>query len=362
MDLRWPPVVIAGLVCLLVCVVLAAWLPMSQLRRRMHPLAHTDRLTRLPEYARIVRLQRWTMIATVALLVAVFLAALLAGARPVGPSAGGRSGQPAPPEDIMLCVGAPVTDPVSAGFLNYFARQAQTYDTQRIGLTSATLRVVPLTLDHLFAAEKFSRLAGLAALQQRVDASGAVPSAELTALRTGVTEFSRAPDYLDYARSVEDTLALCMAGFPTQKDARPSRRSLVYWGDSTMRGADEPRPSLFSAQQIKDMAARAGIQIDVISRSDRPDPALRGVNVLYSIATAAGGSFEIYNSVGTDVDTTGGTGPALTATLNRIRADPPTSRLEGAPGAPATSQSTENPTIALMVALVMALLFWRPRW
>ena len=116
MELRWWPVVVAGLVCLAVCVTLAALLPMPQVRRRLRPLAHVDRLTRLPEYVRVVRLQFWSMLGLVALLVILLLETLLASSRPAGFSFASRDADAAHAEDIMLCVGEPVTDPATAGF------------------------------------------------------------------------------------------------------------------------------------------------------------------------------------------------------------------------------------------------------
>lgn len=356
MDLRWPAVLVVGVVCLAACVALAGLMSMPPVRRRLRRLAHIDRLTRLPEYARLVRRQWWSMIVTVALLTVVLLAALVAGARPMGPSATDRSGHAAAPEDVMLCVGAPLTDPVTAGFVNYFAREARTDGPQRIGLTSATLRVVPLTLDHRFAADRFSQLAALAATQQRLDANRPIPEAELSALRTGLDEFTRSPDYLDYAPSVADTLALCMAGFPAETAGRQTRRSLIYLGDSSIRDVHEARPPLFSIQQVKELAAPAGIQVNVISRSDRPGQVLRGADSLSSIAAATGGSFEINNAVGTEADTAGGTSPSLTASLNEIRATPPPPKLTRGDGASVTADSSENPAAALLAAGVAALL------
>jgi hypothetical protein len=294
------------------------------------------------------------MLVIAALLVMVFLAALLVSARPVGSSSASRDFAAVYPEDIMLSVGEPVTDPATAGVLNYFARQAKTFDTQRIGLTSSTLRVVPLTRDYQYAADRFSRYATLAAVQGSVEANKPVSAGELAGLRSGLDEFSRSPTYVDYTRSVEDILALCMTGFPSFEDKGAHRRSLIYWGPSTLRDANDQRPSLFSTKQVKDMAAAAGIQINVIGRSGLPDPALVGVNNLYAVASGTGGRFEIYNPVGTDVDTSGGTNPTLGATLDTICASRPPVVL--ADGKTLTARSWDYPNVPLIAGLAVSAL------
>ena len=93
------------------------------------------------------------------LLTLVFAGAVVAAARPTGlPSAAGESGT-GQPEDIMLCVGGPITDRATGAMLRYFSEQVKTFDTQRIGLTSPNRRVIPLTRDHQYAA---AQLAGYA--------------------------------------------------------------------------------------------------------------------------------------------------------------------------------------------------------
>ncbi|WP_421843935.1 hypothetical protein [Mycobacterium sp.] len=145
MDLRWSAVFIVGLIALAAVITAGMLVPIAKMTKVLRPLAHVSRLTGMPEYARVARTQFWSMLITLVLLLAVFAAALLTTARPVGFSAASRNFESVHPEDIMVCVGQPVTDPTTAGYLNYFARKASSYKTQRIGLTSPTLRVVPLT-------------------------------------------------------------------------------------------------------------------------------------------------------------------------------------------------------------------------
>jgi hypothetical protein len=331
----WWPVYIAGLLCLCGGIALAVALRPPRFHGRVRPLAHVNRLTRLPEYARAVRAQLWSTVVIILLLVGMFLAALVAGSRPLG-----ASSRASEPDDIMLCVGAPVTDPATAGLLNYFARQSLSFDTQRIGLTSPSLRVVPLTRDYRYASDSFLRYARLADLQRH----GPLPPPQATELKTRVSEFTRPLDYVDYARGVEDVLALCMAGFPGEKSER--RRSLIYLGDSSIRDADEKRSALFNAAQATQMAQAAGIQVNVLARSDASTAAAD----LGSIAAATGGTFDVYDPAGSTADLAGSTNPTLSAALDRIRAHPPE-----VVGAEQTTLS-DTPRLALIVAAALAVL------
>lgn len=321
MELSWWPIAIVGSVCLAITVALAMLLPMDHIRRRLRPLAHTSRLTRLPEYQRLARARFLAMIVTLALLVVVFASALLASARPTGWS--WQAGDDVP-QDIMLCVGEPVTSPATGEFLRYFAEQATTYGTQRIALTSPTRRVVPMTRDYQYAAGRFSDFARLA--QQ--------PTA---VMRAKAAEFAPTVTYVDYAPSVDDTLALCMTGFPSFEQKSNRSRSLIYLGPSSVRAPEETRPSLFVDQRVVDMANQAGIQINAITSSPRGREA-----ALRSITESTGGQFFYYQP------------DALRTDLDTIRDEPPAAALPG--GAGVIGWSSDSPAIPLIVAVVASAL------
>lgn len=323
MELSWWPVAIAGLLCLAVAVALAVFSPMEQVRRWLRPLAHTSRLTRLPEYARLARMRSLAMVITLVLLVVMFCAAVLASARPTGWSWSADSDVP---QDIMLCVGEPVAEPSTGQFLKYFAGQATTYGSQRIGLTSPTRRVVPMTRDYQYAAWRFGQYASVA---QQPDATGQAKAAE----------FAPAVSYIDYAPSVDDVLALCMTGFPSFRDKSTHRRSLIYFGPSSIRAPDETRPALFVDQRVTDMANQGGIQINTITTSPRG----RGAT-LRSITESTGGKFFYYNA----------DDPTLSADLGAIGDDPPPAALPG--GAALTGWSSDSPAVPLIVAVVASAL------
>lgn len=319
MDLRWWPIALAGVLALAVCLALAMALPSAQADRMLRPLAHVDRLTALPEYARIRHRETVLAVTTIALLVVLFLTAALTAARPSG---SGREFDALHPEDVMLCVGAPIADGTTAQFLNHFARQATTYDAQRIGLTSPTVRVLPLTRDYQYAA-------------QRLGEYGAPNAAQ-------AAEFAKAVNYTDYAPSLRDTLALCMTGFGTEPTSH--RRSLIYLGPSIFGPGDER--SLFSEQQVADIADKAGIQVNAIARVDVSDAAQRGDTELSTLTERSGGRFFRYHAGDSD--------PTLTDDLDAIRANPAPVVLPG--GARITGQLPDEPGPLLVTGLAVAAL------
>lgn len=323
MDLTWWPVAAAGSACLAAAVALALLLPMEQVRRRLRRLANSSRLTRLPEYARMARAQLVSMLVAVVLLVLLFAATVVAGARPSGwwwSKAASES-----PQDVMLCVGQPITDASTGAFLTYFAGQARTYGTQRIGLTSPNRRVIPMTRDYQFVA---SRLGDLANLSQKPADSAPAEAAS----------FSPAVSYIDYAPSVEDILALCMTGFPSFDAKSSHRRSLIYLGPGQIRDPDEARRSLLTADQVTGMATDAGIQINTLTSLSR------NAGPLPSIAKSTGGQyFSLENREG-----------QLAGDLDAIRSHPPVA------SAPSDDVVTgwfgDAPMVPLVVALITATL------
>ncbi|WP_445170041.1 hypothetical protein ACTXG7_12430 [Mycolicibacterium sp. Dal123E01] len=304
MELRWWPLALAGLICLIACVALALIRPLDRADLGLRPLAHVDRLTSLPEYARIRRRQMIAAATTIALLVVLFVVATLTAARP---SASGREFDALHPEDVMLCLGAPVTEGTTAQFLDHFARQTATFEAQRIGLTTPTARVVPLTRDYQFAAQRL----------------GDYPAAKTVA-------------YANYTPTVADTLALCLTGFGTAPTTH--RRSLIYLGPSTFGGN---QPGLFNDQQVAEMAAKAGVQVNAIVAVDVADAAQRGDAELNALTSGSRGLFFRYHAA-----VPGGSDASLISDLDTIRANP----------APTAAPPPDHPGPLLLTALAAAAL------
>lgn len=357
MDLKWWPVLIIGLVCLVAGVAAAALLPMASKRRVLRPLAHVDRLTRLPEYVRAYRIYYISVIVTGLLLTVGFLAALTASARPSGMSSSVDALETAHPEDIMLCVGEQVSDPTTAGFLNYYAdyaRSRSASDSERIGLTSTTLRVIPLTRDYHYVADRLKSLARLARIQQDLDARKPVPDSERAELKIGSRGFSRTVAYVDYAGSVDDALALCMTGFPNYQERSAHRRQLVYIGYSSLRDPNDHRSSLFTDDSVVQMADQAGVQINVIARSDIATSSTRDNDGLTAAASRTGGRFFLYNPAGTAA-AGDGIDQTLRHHLDQIRDNAPAATSPGGVVISSRAWDTPEPLLIVTVAAVALL-------
>ena len=301
MDVIYWGVAIVGCVALAACIAAALLPPRRDQPERLRARANTGRLTGLPEYARAVRRHTVTAAAAVAVLVLCFVAAAFAAARPTGLPALNRAAGTEQPEDIMVCVGAPGEDPAVNGTLRYFAEAVRGFGTERIGLTSPDRRLIPLTRDYQYAAGRF---AGYAQPQPLV---------------SSVT-------YTDYTATIEDVLAMCLTGFPEFDTEAPVRRSLIYVGPGTLSG--DGGPSLFTAQQVRDMAAMAGVQVNAVTDDD-----------------------------GLPAELARQTGGRVTPDVGDIRSHPPAPQ----PGTDdASVQSAETPDLLLIVALlgVVAMLAW----
>ncbi|MBE1551216.1 hypothetical protein GGC64_005276 [Mycobacterium sp. OAS707] len=324
MELSWWPVAVVGFCCLTGAVALAVLSARGEVRRGLRPLANTARLTRLPGYARLARMRFLAMLVALVLLLTVFCAAVVASARPTGWS---WTPDDDAPQDIMLCVGQPVADPATSKFLTYFAANAKTFGTQRIGLTSPTRRVVPMTRDYQYAAGQFGTYAELA--QHQAD----------PVVRATAAGFAPPVSYVDYAQSIDDVLALCMTGFPSFEDKSTHRRTLIYLGPSSIRAPGETRPALFVSQRVTDMAEQAGVQINAITTSPRGREA-----GLRSIVEASGGQFFFYDAADA----------ALGADLDSIGERPPAAALPG--DATVLGWRSDSPVVPLATGVIAAAL------
>ncbi|MFL0238587.1 VWA domain-containing protein [Mycobacterium sp. SMC-17] len=315
MELTWRIAAIIGCVALAACVAVAVLWPHRQRPGDLRPLANTGRLTRLPEYRRAQRRNTISVWSAVVLLVVGFGAAVVATARPTGLPTLDRRSEAAAPQDIMICVGAPVSDSPVNATLQFFADAAREYRTERIGLTSANRRVVPLTRDYQYVAAEFT------AYGRQIKRSDARP-------------FVAPVRYTGYTPNIEDLLALCMTGFPPAAKGTATRRSLIYVGPDASSGE---AGRLFDGAALRDLAATSKIQVNAL------------------IVGADGGTVS-----GLVHDTGGRSHPAtdIGASLRDITRHPPPADRTNVAATP-----TETPDIALVVALLAACgaAWWRRR-
>ncbi len=311
MDLKWWPMAALGAGCFVAAVVLAAMLPMITARRRLRPLANIARLTRLPEYAKAARLRSLSTVVTLVVLTVMFGAATWTAARPTA----GEDVDAATREDIMLCVGQPLTDAATVELLDHFAQQASTSPTtRRIGLTSINRRLVPLTRDHQYIAARFREYARAPRLQ--------------------AASFSPPVPYTDYAASVEDVLALCISGFPRLDERGPHQRSVIYLGPSDLRVAGERRAALFTGNGVRELAERAGVQLNVVDTAPSPKS-----GSLLALTEQTGGRYLVPGSAA----------GALTMALQDIRAHNRSTR-----GTVTKADSRDAPVVPLAIGLLSA--------
>lgn len=352
MELRWWWVVIAGLAALVVIVLAAFLWPMRQQPRRLRPLAWVGRLTELPEYARAYRRYRILLATIAATTVAVLLCAIVATARPVSSQATTAEINRAHPEDVMLCMQDDPASHDASVMLSYFGGQAATFDSQRLGLTSRTNRVIPLTRDYPFLQGELGRYAGLERLKSIQN-----PTPEDTAvLQRAQHEFGRAVSYSDYRLTVNDALAMCMKGFPAAGKASDNRRSVIYMGPAG--GSEAP---IFSDDDLAALARSSGIQVNVLTTTT-----LDASGGLSGIATGSGGRFISYVAT---ADTDGGKGgagqssqdtqapldQALRSHLDDIRTHPPA--LTRSDGTIVVEQVRDRPNLILTIGLVIVIAF-----
>ncbi|OBK15690.1 hypothetical protein [Mycobacterium asiaticum] len=352
MELKWWPVLYVGVLFLAITVIAAVLLPTARLRRTLRPLAHVDRLTRLPEYRRVHRFYLFSVIVTGVFLLATFLTALTAGARPTGLASSKQAFDAAHPLDIMLCAGAQVTDFATADFLRHYAdyvQHLQPQDTRRIGLTSTTLRVIPVTRDHRYLADRLDSLSRLASIQRDLNSRKILSDNERSDLTKGIEAFSRPVDYVDYAPSVQDTLALCMTGFPSYPAERTHRRQLIYFGFSAFRDPADQRRSLFTDDTLTRLAVQQGVQVNVIARADSATSSTEDTDALQNTAQESGGRFFQYDPAGVDhaADT-------LSGYLDQIENNGPTAHLPG--GKTISVHSADSPEAVLVGSLLAAAL------
>lgn len=345
MEVRWGHILGLGAAILLAVVLAAMALPVRNIAssKNLRPLARVERLTQLPEYMRAVRRHRALLVAATLLVLVTLGCAVYAWARPV--AARSSADLDRANDDVMLCVATTATSPASAALFSYYQGQASAYTRQRIGLSSQTLRVIPLTPDHVFAADllqKFSALAGLSA--------GAAQGKQLAPdesklLAAGQEAFSRTVRYSDYQPNFIDTLASCVLGFPDHDQPSGRTRSVVYLGPTDERPAAGTR-TVYSPDALAQLVHQAKAQVNIIEVAPGAEPGEPPTGVAKAETEMSGGKFFSFDEASAP--------GALAPALDQIRANRPAQTEPQSPEPAA--HGADDPTLALGLAIGSATL------
>lgn len=221
----------------------AVWLLMRRRARavRRRPVAHSDRLTALPEYQAALARHRNRLRLAAAAGAVLMVAAVVAAARPAERST-------VRPEqhqrDIMLCLDASGSmNTADAAVVDVFGRLAREFDGERIGLTvfdSSAVQVFPLTDDYGYVQEQLEQ-------------------AKLAFDGTGSGSFLDGTWNGEGSSLIGDGLASCVQGFPdsggsagtsagTSDGDRRRARSVILATDNFLAGS--PLVTLAEAGQL----------------------------------------------------------------------------------------------------------------
>ncbi|WP_115788664.1 vWA domain-containing protein [Arthrobacter silvisoli] len=237
--------------------------------RDVRPVAHSGRLTALPQYRRALRCRRrWLTTAVVAGFL-LLTATALAAARPAERST-------TQPElrnrDIILCLDVSGSMAgTDAALTGVFERLAKEFDGERIAMVmfdSRAVQLFPLSDDYDYVAGE------LAAARKAFDDGG--------------DDFFSGTWGGNGSSLVGDGLASCLRSFPgTGQDANRSR-SVILATDNYVSGAP-----FFTLEQAAQLATPKGIRIHALNPGDldyggdRNQPGAR----LRAVAESSGGSY-----------------------------------------------------------------------
>ena len=299
------------------------------------PVAHSRRLTELPEYqAAVRRHRRWLTVAVVAGGV-LMAAAVVAAARPaerstVNPEQRNR--------DIILCLDASGSmSSADAAVVEVFARLAQGFDGERLGLTvfdSSAVQVFPLTDDYDFVQE------------QLAEAKGAFDGA------SGSAGFLDGTWNGAGSSLIGDGLASCVQGFPAADNGEPGAggkersRSVILATDNFVSG--DP---IFTLEQAAVLAKEKNVRVYALNPGDYDygtDPDQPGAQ-LRTAAEGTGGAYYPLDNP-----------EAVQDIIRKVQSTEATA-FKSAPQAAVTDRAELPLGIALVSGLVLAGASWRLR-
>lgn len=155
----WMPIAWLAVIAVFVLIVILVRRHQRRASGRAVRIAHAERLSALPGYARAVSRFRLLLLASTALVAALVLSAVALSSRPVSVT----SFQPElHNRDIVLCLdtSGSMTD-YDVAILDTFSELVDEFEGERIGLTifnASAVTYFPLTTDYDYVAEQMSKL------------------------------------------------------------------------------------------------------------------------------------------------------------------------------------------------------------
>ncbi|BDZ51005.1 hypothetical protein GCM10025867_32460 [Frondihabitans sucicola] len=218
----------------------------ARLQRDGVPVAHSERLTELPEYQRVLRRYRALLagvltIVVVASGVGVLLASRVSSVEVVQPQSYKR--------DIMLCldVSGSMTD-VDAKIVDTFASLAKNLHGERVGLTvfdSSAVQVFPLTDDYDYVKTE------LTTYRDSFRSQG----------ESGLRYWT-GTDLGEGASLIGDGLSSCVLGFDGDSSSKRPK-SIVLATDNYVNGSP-----IFTLKQAGDLATKHDVRVYAIDPVD----------------------------------------------------------------------------------------------
>lgn len=331
----------------------AAWLLGRRRARavRRRAVAHSDRLTALPEYQAALARHRNRLHLAAAAGAVLMVAAVVAAARPAERST-------VRPEqhqrDIVLCLDASGSmNTADAAVVDVFGRLAREFDGERIGLTvfdSSAVQVFPLTDDYGYVQEQLGQ-------------------AKLAFEGTGSGSFLDGTWNGEGSSLIGDGLASCVQGFPetgstdgssagTSDGDRRRARSIILATDNFLAG-----PPLVTLAEAGQLAKDRNVRIYALNPGDydvgpdagpdQPGPDQAGRDQpgasLRRVAEASGGAYYALDSPAAV--------PGIVSGIEATQA----AAFRGAPRSVVADRAEVPLAVALLAGLVLAGASWRPR-
>ncbi|MDZ4092683.1 MAG: VWA domain-containing protein [Arthrobacter sp.] len=300
---------------------------------RRRPVAHSDRLTALPEYQAALRKHRNRLRLLAAAGTVLMVAAVVAAARPAERS----TVQPDQHKrDIILCLDASGSmNSADAAVVDVFGRLAQEFDGERIGLTvfdSSAVQVFPLTDDYDYVQDQ---------LQQAKSAfDGAGSGSFLDGTWNG-----------EGSSLIGDGLASCLQGFPAAREGEEAgrrARSVILATDNFLSGT--PLVTLSEAGAV---AKDRDVRVFALNPGDYdfgPDAGAEQPGArLRSVAEGSGGAYYALDSPDAV--------PGIVTGIEATQA----AAFRGAPRAVVSDRAEVPLAVALLAGLVLAGASWRLR-